>query len=303
MKNNLSPNLIVIGASKCGTTALYNYLLRHPDIFVPVKKELHFHSHQELMKRTAGPGDRFIAAQTCSNAAQYESYYAGSEEKKVRVDVSPSYLFFPQSIDSIIQCCGDDVKIVCLVKHPVDKIISQYSHLLSAGREDLPFKKALEEEHARYAKGYGDMWLFRRSGFMSENLEIFKNKFPNMLILHQDELRDNLTNTLSTIFNFAGVNMPENFDLSPLEKNFSGVPKSLLISKIFIRPNYFNHFLRKIISPKIGGKVREWINNNNKKGKFSLPDADFKELELEYGPEIERLNKLINGTLKIKYRF
>ena len=53
-----APNFLIVGVPKAGTSSLYNYLKQHPEIYLPEQKELHYFTHQELSKNTAGPGDK-----------------------------------------------------------------------------------------------------------------------------------------------------------------------------------------------------------------------------------------------------
>jgi hypothetical protein len=54
------PNLVVVGALKCGTTSLYHYLKQHPEVYLPTRKELHYFTRAELARDTAGPGDATV---------------------------------------------------------------------------------------------------------------------------------------------------------------------------------------------------------------------------------------------------
>ncbi len=292
------PNVIVIGASKCGTTALYFYLSRHPDIFLPSKKELHYHSHQSLEKHINGPGDKYILDQICKTNDEYLDYFSAVDQQKAIVEISPSYLYYPETaIPSIIATCGPDTKIICMLRHPVEKLVSQYTHLLSAGREDLDFDDALTAEPGRKTGGYSDMWLYRESGYMSEKLLSFKNDFKNILVINSIDLSHDLEATLHKVFNFIGVNADVYTDYSPITSNYSGMPKSKVISKVFIKPNWFTNFIRKVISQKTGRLLREKINNFNKGVKFTVNPDTFKKLENEYYAEIDGLNKLLKASL------
>ena len=290
------PNVIVIGASKCGTTACYFYLSRHPDIFLPSKKELHYHSYTSLAKNVGGPGDKYVLNNICKTELEYLNYYTKVKHQQAIIDISPSYLFYPESAQSIKKVCGPDTKIICLVKHPVKKIISQYSHLLAEGMETVDFDAALLIESSRKADHFNDMWLYRESGYMSDKIETFKDVFKNVCVINSDDLQFNLKETLNQIFNFIGVSANQYTDYSSVNSNYSGIPRFKLILKLFIQPNPFTNFLRKIVSQKIGRYFREKINNFNKGNKFTISQALFTDLEKEYLGEIESLNDLLSES-------
>jgi hypothetical protein len=90
------PNVIVIGASKCGTTALYFYLSRHPDIFLPPKKELHYHSYASLAKNIGGPGDKYIINNICKTEKEYLNHYSNAQNQKAIIDI-PHLIFISPS--------------------------------------------------------------------------------------------------------------------------------------------------------------------------------------------------------------
>ena len=77
----MQPNLFIVGAPKCGTTAWVEYLSTHPDVyFSPVKEPLHF--------CTDFPGFRAYPDRTA-----YEALFANSGSARVRGEASVMYLF------------------------------------------------------------------------------------------------------------------------------------------------------------------------------------------------------------------
>jgi hypothetical protein len=293
------PNTIIIGASKCGTTALHSYFERHKDIYTTTKKELHFHAYDALKRKIGGEGDKYLIKYICTSFSEYQDYYKDFNEEKSITDVSPSYLFFPdESIASIKKHCGENVKIIILVRNPVDKMISQYSHLYSAGREALSFQDALEKEIERKKNSFSDMWLYRESGYMSDKVLQFKKNFKDVLVLHSKDLNQNPKSTLEEIFEFIGVDSI-GFDYSSLKTNVSGIPKNRLVAKVFIKPNIFTYALRKVIPQQLGRAIRDFINRNNKGAKLKVSQELRNQLDREYKVEVGRLNSLIVSKTKI----
>jgi len=267
------------------------------------KKELHYHSYENLKNFVGGPGDKYVIKEVCKNMEEYLQHYKKAPKSAVKIDLSLSYVFFPSSISSIITTSGNSAKIICLVKHPVDKIISQYTHLLSAGRETLTFEEALKVEKERKDKSFGDMWLYRESGSMSQKIKDFKNSFKDVFVINAEDLYKNPVGALRDIFHFINVDETNIETYGSTVKNFSGVPRSLIISKIFIQPNFFTSSLRKFIPQRMGKYVREKINNLNKGEKYAIASSQYKSLESEFYDEIQELNKLINSNTKIRLKY
>jgi len=104
------PNLLVIGAAKCGTTALHRYLGLHPDIFMSKSKELGF----------------FCSSENWDERLRwYESQFGAA---RVRGESSPSYTNCPRNkgVPERMASLVPDARLIYLVRDPVDRVISQY---------------------------------------------------------------------------------------------------------------------------------------------------------------------------------
>ena len=117
------PSTVIIGAPRSGTTSLFFYVKQHPDIFLPVRKELHYFSYDLLKENVDGPGDQGALASLCATREEYEAHYASVRAEKVIGEVSPSYLYFSQVSERIRSELGE-VKIIALLRNPVDKAFS-----------------------------------------------------------------------------------------------------------------------------------------------------------------------------------
>ena len=134
------PNIFVVGDAKCGTTTLYRMLQLSDGIGTSrTRKELHYFSEPELMQKLAGPGDGRIPNDIVHDEAAYLTEFAHLPADLAQiVDVSPSYLQEPAAA-ARIQAFAPQARIVILLREPAAKIMSQYTHLWSRGRETLPF--------------------------------------------------------------------------------------------------------------------------------------------------------------------
>lgn len=285
------PSLIIGGASKSGTTALYYYLKQHPGACVSEKKELHFFSRPFLEAMTAGPGDKYILSEIPNSFEQYLSYYA-SANNRIAIDISPSYLFHYQSA-MVLHELAPEAKVVFILRNPVDKAFSQYVHLLGAGRETLSFDAALAAEPGRKAKGYSDMWLYRESGLYADALEYFFSVVgrSNVKVFYYEELLASPDVVLKEICGMVGLDTT--FQFSPVhDVNRSGQPRSALVANL-LAPNPFTFLLRRIIPMRIGRVVRKWLKDRNTGDKPSLSASSRDELTRYYASDIARVESLV----------
>ncbi|MBA2763605.1 MAG: sulfotransferase [Thermoleophilaceae bacterium] len=178
----MQPNLIVIGAQKCGTSALHYYLRQHPEIAMSKPKELNFF----IEKRNWGQGVDW-----------YSGHWEGSEP--VRGEASPNYTAHPHfaGVPEKMHSVVPDAKLIFLVRDPVSRMVSQYVHNYTKRAEHRDIATTLLDESKTY---------LHRSRYMFQ-VEQFLPYFPreSFLILDSGDLRDDRMATLARIFRFLGV--------------------------------------------------------------------------------------------------
>src|SRR3954468_14258251 len=106
------PNFLIIGAQKAGTTSLYYYLKRHPDVFMSAVKEPQFFAADFVLGNNGGPGDS--AATTIGGLEDYEGLFADADGHKARGEASTIYLYDEGSPRAISERVPDMKLIVLL---------------------------------------------------------------------------------------------------------------------------------------------------------------------------------------------
>ena len=170
------PNFLVIGAPKCGTTSLHHYLSQHPEVYVPLRKELHYFSYAYMQRFAAGPGDAHILAPLCSTRQAYEQHYERVGTQPAVGDVSPSYLYYAEVSERIKAELGKP-KIVVVLRDPINKAFSQYMHLVRDNRETLTFSAALVAEAQRIRDGWAALWRYADSSLYADKLKRYLTIF------------------------------------------------------------------------------------------------------------------------------
>lgn len=129
------PEFLIVGAQKCGTTMLHEVLSQHPQLYLPPTKELHY----------------FDRSSSYPDAAWYLEQFAPAG-KRVAGEATPIYCFWPGAIERIAAELPE-VKLVLILRDPVERAISQHRMELARGDEDLPLMAALLAEEKRLAHG------------------------------------------------------------------------------------------------------------------------------------------------------
>ncbi len=141
----LLPDFIIIGAQRGGTTSLYNYLAEHPCIGAASIKEVHFFDSPHFKQGLSWYRGHFPTAT--------EKFYAERLKKLkfITGEASPYYLFYPHAPVRIARMLPD-VKLIVMLRNPVDRAYSHYYHELAGGAEQLSsFEEAIDREDERLA--------------------------------------------------------------------------------------------------------------------------------------------------------
>jgi hypothetical protein len=176
------PTFVIIGAQKCGTTALHAYLARHPQVSMSRPKELDFFVEDANWKRGV------------------EWYRARFDpEARARGESSPNYTAHPQipGVPERMSGLIPDAKLIFMVRDPVDRVRANWIHTYSNRVEHRPMREAVLDPGSEYVT---------RSRYHMQ-LSRFLERYPmeRILILEQDELLSQRRPTLKRVFGFVGV--------------------------------------------------------------------------------------------------
>ena len=128
-----APAFLLIGAKKCGTTSLFQYLQQHPDVVAPRRKELLTFIPQRF-QHWANPGDPeskvlVKAAREDMYANDYPSRIIKLRPRSISFEATPDYLVYSTYSSKAILCTVPWVKILVILRNPVERLFSHYNFL------------------------------------------------------------------------------------------------------------------------------------------------------------------------------
>ncbi len=136
----LKPAFLIIGAQRAGTSSLYRAICQHADVLPARKKEIHYFDHN--FERGTG----WYAAQFPLRVQNF--WQSGPRREAISGEASPEYLFYPFAARRVL-AAQPDIKLIALLRNPVDRAYSQYQRAVRRGWEDMPFKDAVAAEPER----------------------------------------------------------------------------------------------------------------------------------------------------------
>ena len=299
-KKSHLPTFIFIGTGKAGSTSLYYYLNEHPEIFMSPIKETNFFSYEGGRPEFNGPGDSNSLAHktTITHIEEYQKNFQGVTTEKAVGEVSPSYLYVPQAADRIKKYLPE-VKLIAILRHPVDRAYSNFQHRINLGVEPLTdFSQAIAEEKTRIENNWAPTWHYIEQGFYYSQLKRYYDLFDRRQIkvyLFEDWLSDRLV-LIQDIFKFIGVD--DTFVPNVYTKyNLSGTPKSKLLNNFLNQQNIVKTVLKKVIPTQMRSQLAANLQSKNLQKLPRLSPSLRQELTQLYREDILKVQQLIDRDL------
>jgi len=189
-------DFIVAGAQKSGTTALHYFLAKHPNITMGDQQEIHF----------------FDDDATFAAAVDYEQlhkHYPLVTPSTIAGDCTPSYIYYQPAAERIWKY-NPKIKLLVLLRNPVERAFAHWNMQRFKGREPLDFFDAVREEKTRIAGApptEARRFAYVDRGFYAQQLERLFRFFlrDQVRVVKFDEFNDKQRETLASVFSFLGL--------------------------------------------------------------------------------------------------
>ena len=295
------PNLLIVGAAKCGTSSLHKYLNQHPDIFMSKVKEPRFISSQVTPFPLNGPGDQKVEAWYVKNYDDYLKLFEGSEGYRVVGESSADTLYFYKGTIPIIKQYLGDPKIIIMLRDPVKRAFSAYQHLVRDLREDLSFEDGLVEEHNRIKNNFELIYHYSTASLYYDSVKAFLDNFSSVKIVLTEDQENRPQQVLRDIFRF--LNVDPNCDVNTeIRYNMSGKPKSQWLHQFFFEGNIARKLaqpiVRRLFSHETRMRIAQKIQEKNLT-RLTINQHTKKKLQEFFEEDIRKLEKLLNRDLSL----
>ena len=135
------PDFLIIGAARSGTTSLYQYLTEHPSIIPGVGKEIYF--FDKKFKKGINWYKSFFPTKFSMAIIKNKQ-----KTKCITGEATPRYLHYPHAPKRIFEFLPK-IKLIVLLRNPIDRAYSHYQMEVSSGNEELSFEESIEKEEER----------------------------------------------------------------------------------------------------------------------------------------------------------
>ncbi len=298
------PDFLIIGAGKCGTTSLDNYLRQHPEIYIPPVKEPNFFGYELLTEDDFKNNYQELIhfRNSVTTIDEYQKLFEPALDGQVKGETSNTYLYHKYAPDGIYSY-NKDIKLIAIFRQPAERLWSRYLHLSRDSR--LPsddFAECLNRD---------SIWWKRndlvQEGFYYRNLSSFYKLFKSSQIKVYlfEELKDSGETVLEDIFSFLGVDADFQIDMS-VRYNQSGIVKNQVFDRLIGSNGIIPKVTRRMLGDqyqtlKESSTLQRLVTKVRKKN-LSKPSIDpeiRKVLTNDiYGDDIRKLGKLTGKSLQ-----
>lgn len=253
----MKPNFLIIGAARSGTTSLFKYLESHPDIFMSEIKEINFFSNEKYWRK---------------GLAWYEQHFAGATQKCIG-EASTSYTSYPSLNETPERIFKNlpDVKLIYVIRDPIDRLISHYLHRVTRGLESRDIEDIIYNHQDDFLLTQGKYYL---------QLEQYLKYFPqeSIKILSIENLKNNPIATVESIYRFLGIESSiPGMQARPHHNANSKVTRKNRFGQLLL--NFYHNHIEQVAYPY---SIKKLFLSTAEIGAIEVkpPDLDEKSLDI-----------------------
>jgi hypothetical protein len=292
------PDFFIVGAPKCGTTAMNDYLKQHPEIFIPEAKELHFFGTDLEFNRPRRTQEEYL------------SYFAGVKSEK-RVGEASVWYLYSRNAANEMKRFSPSADIIIMLRNPVDVLYSQHSQFLYNGNEDIiDFESALNAGDDRkkglripHTASFVEGLFYRETAKYTPQIQRYLDVFDweNVHIIIFDDFKSDTAKTYRETLRFLEVSLDFQPDFEVVNPNKR--VRSIVLRYFYQPPAQTKRWLWLVKAFLMPRSVRRALRQGLKQyNTIYVPrpplDPELrKRLQTEFAPEVERLSQLLGRDL------
>jgi hypothetical protein len=284
---------VCVGAAKAGTTTLYALMSRHPEVATSVVKETDFYYEDRYY---AMGFDRYI-----------KRYFRPHFKTRLLFEADPVYMYGRGCMERL-RNCAPNVRVIVMLRNPVDRAFSQYQYRMTYRRYDESFEDMCEREFTRIAQGdeqrmeYGCLDRSRYAAQISEILRYFPRE-QVYFIVFEEFVRDQ-RGVFARLQRWLGLT---ELDVGEAKENPGGEARSVVLARLLYHARYrwaralvgrllFFATARRRVYALLG---RLNLRERNPEAKFRLDPELRKRLLREFEQDVAAVEQLTGLDLAV----
>lgn len=289
------PDTFIVGAPKCGTTSLYDWLASHPEVYMSPFKEPRYFCHDLTFYF------RY------NHIADYLGLFGAAEGYERVGEASTWYLHSERAPEAIRELCGEDVRIIAMVRNPVDMVHSWHSQLVWMGNEPIEdleeaWRAQGDRREGRRLPERVNPWeglfyseIARYTGSIERYLDAFGAERVHVIVF--DDLVESNPRTYKEVCRFLGID--ESFDPGFERSNPNTRVRSGRLRELAREPPAPVKAVTEALPMQLRLRLRRMVNRLNTEvaERDPMPDPLRREIADAYADDVHALSELLDRDL------
>ena len=303
-RSAIVPDFLLGGVARAGTTSLYHHLNHAPGVFMSPEKEPHFFLFRDEPAFSEDDRGRRPAMYITYALERYLDQFTGAQPADLVGEASSWYLYGGEkTIGNIRRLYGRDarrVKIIFILRNPVERAWSQFCLKKNRGEESLTFAEAVRPDvvQDRQARRCSPVFDYLGLSLYSRKLAAFLESFDAVKVILFDDLQKDPARTLTDLYGFLGLEPPSE-PPQAMRLNTSGMPRGPvagMLSRLMFRPNPLKSVVKNFFPRSVRSRLRQEMGTRIYKE--AVLDAPLRrELADFFRDDVLRLEKIIGRDL------
>lgn len=278
------PNFLVIGAMKASTTSFYNLVTQHPQIWFPEEKEPHYFTSRDYDQPAAW--ERYLRL-----------FASAPMSATVLGEASTGYSKLPHlgpTPERIRARLGGDIKLLYLLRDPVERCVSNYRHsyLVDCDGDPTPLSEAIQS----------DPILLAASGY-ARQIKAYHAEFgrDHLMVVTTDELHSSPTAVMRKVEQFLGIDPHEHWPTMIAANNSQQSLRGTLMASR-LAPSGLRKWIKALLPVSVQQSLKRMVSSRH-----TMPPVPGEDRELiwthladDVGQLAEMLGDRVSGWKSVQ---
>jgi hypothetical protein len=289
-------DFLLVGSFKAGSTSIAYELTQSDDVFVPKIKDPYFFLRNSLDKYQQ-PND-FVKFQKKYSVLKDQEFFNlfKDNKKKIQGEATPLYLYLHDDAIRNIKQHNRDTKIIIVLRNPINRAFSNFSHNKKDGFENFTFLEKVRNYNNYEKSNTHPFFHYVKAGFYFNQVKAYKENFNNVHVMHYEDFVLDPKLEINKILNFLGASEIE--QLLNIRLNKTGKVRYKHIHKILNEETSIKKLLRPLLRFLVKNRnnrklLGEYIKNKNIIGETVDKESTLFLKEV-YKGDIDKLSQYLN---------
>jgi hypothetical protein len=259
-------DFLLVGTFKAGSSSIAYGLAESNDVFIPAVKDPYYFLKNRL-EAFVHP-EKFVAFQHKFQVTSSKAFQALFEKnfKALQGEATPLYLYVHEYAIPEIKKLNQNAKIIIVLRNPIERAFSNYTHNKKDGFEDRSFKYVTRNYRSLEVESTHPFFHYVSAGFYARQVQAFLENFDDVLVIKYEDFKFDQGGVINQILSFLGARGVSR--TSGLRLNKTGRVRNMWLHQFIHHEGVLKRALRPLFrfifrNPRHRLKFTEFVKNKN----------------------------------------